>query len=70
MKTAVIGMGRIKSRWMKNVAKRLLEAYPGKFTKDFEINKEILKEIGLFDEKRMRNRTAGALVKAIKKLEK
>jgi small subunit ribosomal protein S17e len=60
-------MGRIKTKWMKTVASRLLEAHPGKFTKDFDNNKDVLNEINVFDEKRARNKIAGALVKKMRK---
>jgi len=60
-------MGRIKSKWMKTVASRLIEAHPDKFTKDFDNNKDILNDLKLFNEKRMRNKIAGTLVKAMKK---
>jgi ribosomal protein S17E len=60
-------MGRIKSKWMKTVASRLIEANPERISKDFEENKEFLNELGIFDEKRQRNKIAGTLVKAKKK---
>jgi small subunit ribosomal protein S17e len=60
-------MGRIKSKWMKTVASRLIEAHPDKFSKDFDNNKDALNELNLFDEKRARNKIAGTLVKKMKK---
>ena len=52
---------------MKTVASRLIEANPERISKDFEENKEFLNELGIFDEKRQRNKIAGTLVKAKKK---
>lgn len=39
-------MGRIKTTAIKRFAERLIKIYPDKFGKNFEINKEVLKEIG------------------------
>ena len=60
-------MGRIKTKWIKTVADRLLEKYPERFTIDFDTNKEAIKEMKLLDSKKMRNKIAGCIVKKVKK---
>ncbi len=59
----VFCMGRIKQRIIKNNAKRFIEEYPGRFGKDFEKNKEALKEIGLIPSKRVLNKIAGYITR-------
>ena len=60
-------MGRIKTKFVKTISKQLLEKYPSKFNKDFDNNKKALDEINILDEKKMRNKIAGTIVKTIKK---
>ena len=60
-------MGRIKTKWIKTVADRLLEKYPERFTIDFDTNKEAIKEMKLLDSKKMRNKIAGCIGKKVKK---
>ena len=54
-------MGRIKTSFVKHVAKDLVERYPNKFSTDYEQNKAALKEVMIFESKRMRNIVAGYL---------
>jgi small subunit ribosomal protein S17e len=54
-------MGRIKTSFVKHVAKDLVEKYPDKFSTDYEKNKTALKEVMIFESKRMRNIVAGYL---------
>jgi small subunit ribosomal protein S17e len=54
-------MGRIKTSFVKHVAKDLLEKYPDKFSTNYEKNKNDLKEVMIFESKRMRNTVAGYL---------
>jgi len=54
-------MGRIKTSFVKHVAKDLVEKYPDKFSTDYENNKTNLKEVMSFESKRMRNIVAGYL---------
>ena len=60
-------MGRIKTTMIKNLGKKLLKKYPDKFTTDFEENKKVLKELGIIDSKRIRNRVAGYIVRLKKR---
>lgn len=51
-------MGRIKTSYVKNLAKEFMESYPGRFTADFEENKEVINETSMRS-KWLRNRVAG-----------
>lgn len=61
-------MGRVKTTMIKNIGKRILKKYPDKFNTDFENNKMVLKELGIIDSKKIRNKVAGYIVR-IKKRE-
>jgi small subunit ribosomal protein S17e len=52
-------MGRIKTSFIKNIAKDLYEKHADKFSIDFEKNKELLKGLVSFESKRMKNVVAG-----------
>ena len=52
-------MGRIKTSFTKNVGRTLLEKHPDKFSSNFEENKLFLKEVAIFESKRLRNIVAG-----------
>lgn len=54
-------MGSIRGKWIKKMATNLLELYPDKFTKDFDKNKQALNELGLIDDKSVRNKVAGLI---------
>lgn len=60
-------MGRIKTIFIKNLAKGLLEEYGKEFTDSFEKNKEKLDELMKFESKKIRNILAGYLTRIIKK---
>jgi len=60
-------MGRIRTAFIKSVSKSLLEAHPDKFGTNFEENKKVLDELGIFDEKSTRNKVAGYIVSLVKK---
>jgi len=57
-----MNMGRIKTSFVKHVAKELVEKYPGKFSSDYSQNKKELANFMTFESKRMRNIVAGYLV--------
>lgn len=61
-------MGRIKTSFIKNVAKELFKKYGEKFTNDFEKNKELVKEFCEIKSKRLRNMIAGYIT-SLKKRE-
>ena len=62
-------MGRIKTSFIKHIAKDLFEKHSNKFTTDFEKNKEVVKQLVDIRSKRIRNIVAGYLT-ALKKREK
>lgn len=60
-------MGRIKTRWMKNVAEEVVKRYPDKFNTDFENNKRSLDALNLVEDKIIRNKVCGYIVKVVSK---
>ena len=60
-------MGRIKTRWMKNVANELVKKYPDKFSTDFENNKRSVDSMNLIADKIIRNKVCGYIVKVVSK---
>jgi small subunit ribosomal protein S17e len=59
-------MGRIRTRIIKSTAKQLVEAHGDKFSVEFERNKKVLKEMNIGEDKLMRNKLAGYIVKVKK----
>ena len=55
-------MGRIRTKFIKNLAKELTIKYPDKFSNDFESNKKNLDELKLLEDKPIRNKVAGYIV--------
>jgi small subunit ribosomal protein S17e len=55
-------MGRIRGRWIKNLAKKFVEKYPERFNANFEDNKKALEVLNLLDDKPIRNKVAGYIV--------
>jgi len=60
-------MGRIKTSFIKNIAKELMEKYPDKFSADFEKNKKILSTFVSVNSKKIRNNIAGYITNQYKK---
>jgi len=60
-------VGRIRTRWVKNVAEELVKKYPDKFNTDFENNKKILEGMRLVEDKIIRNKVCGYIVKVVSK---
>ena len=52
-------MGRIKTTFVKNTAKNLVEKYPEAFSGKFEENKKALERFASFESRKMRNLVAG-----------
>lgn len=61
-------MGRIKTSFIKHIARELFENHPGKFITDFEKNKLVVNEFVDIKSKKMRNIIAGYLT-ALKRQE-
>ena len=60
-------MGRIRTKWIKNLSKYLISQYPDKFNTNFENNKKVLNELNIIPDKLIRNKTAGYIVTLLKK---
>ena len=60
-------MGRIRTKMVKNLSKKLVDGNPDKFGKDFEKNKSALNEMQLFSDKPVRNKIAGYIVNVVRK---
>jgi small subunit ribosomal protein S17e len=60
-------MGRIKTSFIKKIARDLLEKNADKFTTDFETNKKIITQLVDIDSKRIRNIVAGYITSLKKK---
>jgi len=60
-------MGRIRGKWIKSMAEKLVDQCPEKFSKNFKNNKEILEEMGLIDDKVVRNKIAGYIISILEK---
>ncbi|MCJ7450627.1 MAG: 30S ribosomal protein S17e [Candidatus Nanohaloarchaeota archaeon QJJ-9] len=58
-------MGRVRPRHIKRVAKTLVEDDEERFEKDFEHNKDVLKDLGEFESRKIRNRVAGYIVRVL-----
>lgn len=58
-------MGRVRQTYVKRLAKDLVEADEDRFSEDFDENKEELKETEEFSSKKLRNRTAGYIVRVL-----
>jgi small subunit ribosomal protein S17e len=55
-------MGRIRGKWIKNLAKKFIEKFPDRFGTNFEENKKALEVLKLLDDKPIRNKVAGYIV--------
>lgn len=59
-------MGRVRPTYIKRLAKELVEKdEEGRFSDDFEKNKQELKETQKFSSKKLRNRVAGYIVRVV-----
>ncbi|WP_069807178.1 30S ribosomal protein S17e [Vulcanisaeta thermophila] len=60
-------MGKVRPRYIKSLARRLLEVYADKFTDDFETNKKLVAELTDITSKTVRNRVAGEITRMVKR---
>jgi len=67
IKCFTVNMGRIRTKLIKKVAQELVNKYPEKLSADFSQNKLFLDELNLLENKLMRNRVAGYIVKVVQK---
>jgi len=59
-------VGQVRTLYVKHLAKSLVEKYPGRFTNNFEKNKEELDKLVTLESKKIRNEVAGYIVDVIK----
>lgn len=62
----MICIGRIKTDEIKKTSFELMGRYPDKFSDDFEKNKEVLNELKIITEIKLRNRIAGYITRVTK----
>jgi small subunit ribosomal protein S17e len=60
-------MGRIRGKWVKNIAKKLVERYPDKFNNSFDDNKKFIEGLKIIEDKPIRNKIAGYIVSEVQK---
>ncbi len=60
-------MGRIRTRWIKNIAEEITLKYPDKVSANFEQNKGLIDSMNLGEDKFVRNKVAGYMVKIAQK---
>ena len=65
----MFNIGRIKTNVIKVNAKELVSICPDKFSKDFEKNKSVLKEMDISESMHVRNKIAGYISGLIKRKE-
>ncbi|HFC49141.1 MAG TPA: 30S ribosomal protein S17e [Thermofilum sp.] len=63
-------MGKVRPKYIKNTARRLVEMYPDRFTIDFEENKKAVMELTDITSKRIRNQVAGYITRLMKQRER
>ncbi len=63
-------MGQVKTTRIKRLTNQIIERYPGKFSKDFNKNKEATDELLETESKKVRNVLAGYITHTMKKIEK
>ena len=60
-------MGRIKTKQVKRVTKKLVSLHADKFKTDFENNKKLVSSYADFKSKKLRNVVAGYVTRLMKK---
>jgi len=60
-------MGRVKPKFIKSLAEKLLETYPDGFTDKFEENKRAVAELADIPSKTVRNKVAGYITRLVKR---
>ena len=58
-------MGKVRPKFIKNVARELVEKYPEKFTNNFGVNKILLDDYIETEYKQIKNKIAGYIVRII-----
>ncbi|MFN7106212.1 MAG: 30S ribosomal protein S17e [Pyrobaculum sp.] len=60
-------MGRVRPRYIKALAEKLLEMYPDRFGEDFQENKKKVAELAEIPSKTVRNKVAGYITRLVKR---
>ncbi|MDY6777232.1 MAG: 30S ribosomal protein S17e [Candidatus Nanohaloarchaea archaeon] len=58
-------MGRVRPTFVKRIARELVDSDPDEFEQDFDHNKAVLKEMDMFESRKVRNRVAGYIVRVL-----
>ena len=58
-------MGKVRTEYIKRIAKELLNRFPNRFSKDFEANKRLVDVLVPKATSRVRNRIAGYITHMI-----
>lgn len=58
-------MGRVRPHSIKRLARDLVDKHGDRFEQDFDHNKAVLKEMDLYDSRKVRNRVAGYIVRVL-----
>ena len=58
-------MGKVRTEYIKRIARELVERFPDKFTSDFENNKKIVGALTSISSTKLRNRIAGYTTRLI-----
>lgn len=59
-------MGNIRTKDIKKAAFQIREAHKDRLSRDFDKNKQVVKELGLIENKRMRNKVTGYLTRTMR----
>ncbi|MEM4717726.1 MAG: 30S ribosomal protein S17e [Desulfurococcaceae archaeon] len=52
-------MGKVRTKLVKRIARELFEKHPGVFTRDFNVNKQLVSKLATIPSKKLRNQVAG-----------
>ena len=63
-------MGKIRTREIKTASFELMEKYNDKWKKTFDENKKVANELGVFKNKRSRNKVIGYLTRKVSRQKK
>jgi len=59
-------MGNIRTSFVKRISRELIETHKGKFTTDFDKNKQLVAEYSTVSTKHLRNKIAGYITRLIR----
>jgi len=60
-------MGRIKTRLIKRVTRKILDLYRDRFTDNYDENKKVIDSVSTMPNKKIRNTIAGYVTRLVKK---